>query len=426
MTNPSVLMVAFHYPPCVGGSGIHRTLKFTRYLPERGWQPLVLSAHPRAYQQVGDDRMKEIPRGVPVTRAFALDNGRHFALGGRHIRALGLPDRWVSWCLGAVPAGLTMIRRYRPAALWSTYPIATAHLIGWILGRLTGLPWVADFRDSMTDDGYPSEPMMRRAHLAIERRIVASASRIVFTTRSTRDMYLKRYPQLDPARCLVIQNGYDEEDFVALRRSSSTASAGHARPVRLLHAGVLYTDDRDPLPLFRAVAKLKEHGRISASSVQLDLRASGSETYYKQVIRNLNIDDLVRLLPAIPYRDALLDCADADGLLVFQGASCNHQIPAKVYEYLRLRKPIFALTSATGDTADLLRENKGATIADLAREGEIYVALPRFVDAVRRGAHPLPDSETVRRYSRASQAAELAACLSAVAGRTAQETPCVI
>ena len=54
-----------------------------------------------------------------------------------------LPDRWTSWFWGAVPAGLSLIRRYKPRVLWSTFPIATSHLIALTLHRLTGIAWVA-------------------------------------------------------------------------------------------------------------------------------------------------------------------------------------------------------------------------------------------------------------------------------------------
>jgi hypothetical protein len=149
-------------------------------------------------------------------------------------------------------------------------------------------------------------------------------------------------------------------------------------------------------------------GRINADSLTIDLRASGSEQYYSLLLRDFGIDDVVHLLPALPHREALKDTANADGLLLFQAASCNHQIPAKAYEYLRLEKPIFALTSMLGDTATLLKEAGGATIVDLADEGSIVRALPEFLDSIRNGTHALPDGLKVRKFTRRSQTAGLA------------------
>ena len=83
-------MVAFHYPPYEGGSGVHRTLKFSKYLPDSGWQPVVVSAHPRAYSSIGTEQLVEIPNQAVVERAFALDTGRHLSLRGRYLGITGI------------------------------------------------------------------------------------------------------------------------------------------------------------------------------------------------------------------------------------------------------------------------------------------------------------------------------------------------
>jgi len=407
----NILMIAFHYPPCHGSSGVQRTLKFSRYLPDCGWQPVILTANPKAYSRVGDDQLGEIPQSVPVRRAFALDTSRHLAIHGVHLRWMALPDRWVSWWLGAVPSGLRLVKKYGPAIIWSTYPIATAHLIGMTLHRLTGIPWVADFRDSMTEDEYPPDVLSRRSYRWIERQAIQYSSRLIFTTRLTREMYLNRYPQLLPERCLVIANGYDEEDFKDFTLKKPLKD--HNSPlIRLVHAGALYPQERDPRPFFKVLSRLKTERRLSARDLRVELRASGEEGYYATVIRQLGIDDLVHLLPPLPYRQALQDCADADALLLFQAASCDHQIPAKVYEYLRLQKPILALTTNRGETAALLGETGGATIVDLQDEHALYSSLPRFLRTVSDSVHPLPNDEIVRRYTRKNQAYELGRFLS--------------
>ena len=402
-----VLMIAFHYPPFSGSSGLLRTLKFSKYFPAHGWHPLVLTAHPRAYPQVREDQLAEIPPDIPVVRACAFDAVKHLSVGGSYLRVTALPDRWASWWLGAVPAGMRLIRRYRPAVIWSTYPIATAHLIALTLHRLTGLPWVADFRDSMTEENYPADASARRCYRWIERQTIRYASLCVFTARATREMYLKRYPDLNPAQCLLIPNGYDEKDFQGLTESFSI-QAQRIRPTRLIHSGLLYPDDRDPRPFFKCLERLKHEGMENAESLQIHLRAPGSEDYYLPILRDYKIDDMVSLLPALPYKQSLQECLEADGLLLFQAASCDHQIPAKVYEYLRLRRPVFALTAASGDTAGLLRETGGATIVDLLDEQAISTAFPRFLRMVRDRQHPLPSTGKVQQYDRKRQAAEMA------------------
>ena len=88
-------MIAYHFPPLAGSSGIQRTLRFAQHLPALGWQPLVLSADPRAYEKTSLDLLPDVPPDTVVRRAFALDTARHLTIGGRYIGWMARADRWV-------------------------------------------------------------------------------------------------------------------------------------------------------------------------------------------------------------------------------------------------------------------------------------------------------------------------------------------
>jgi glycosyltransferase involved in cell wall biosynthesis len=405
-----VLIVAYHFPPQAESSGYLRALKFCRYLPDEGWQPRVLSVNPRAYERTNPSQLSEIPSSVHVDRVFALDTQRHLSFRGRYLRTMALPDRWVSWCLGAIPAGYRAIRRDKYDVILTTFPIASAVLIGWILHRLTGIPWVADFRDSMTEPDYPHDRSTWKVYRWLEQKAVQDAARLIFTASSAVRMYLERYPELSSNRCSLILNGYDERDFQDLLPSPSVPN----QPLRLVHMGLLYPVERDPKPFFRAVSQLQKDGQLDAGRVRIELRASGHESAYEPIIRAEGIENLVHFLPPLPYREALQNSANADGLLLFQAACCDHQIPAKVFEYLRLSKPILALTSHSGDTAALLKQTGGATIVDSADWQAIYRALPGFLKAVETHSHARPESGLVESYSRKGQALALAKLLNEV------------
>jgi len=402
------LLIAFHFPPIRQSSGIQRTLKFATYLRDHAWQPLVLSAHPRVYRVTGDDQMDEIPEDVPVVRAFALDTSRHLAIAGRYPDLLARPDRYAFWLPGGVWSGLRLVRRHRPAVLWSTYPVATAHLIGLWLHRLTGLPWVADFRDSMTEENYPRDPAMRARFRRIEARTVRAADRVVFTTPSARAMYADRYPDVPENRWCVIPNGYDEENFVDAESIASPARKTDGGPLRLVHAGALYPNERDPSAFFDALRALKQRGVIDSARFRILLRASGYDRRYRTVLEEADIADIVELAPPLPYRETLAEMLESDGLLLFQSAGCNHQIPAKLYEYLRAGRPVLALTDRAGDTAATLLDAGIDTILPLDDAAAIESGLPEFLDALRRGSAPVASREVARQYSRAAGAAELA------------------
>jgi glycosyltransferase involved in cell wall biosynthesis len=333
----SVLAVAFHFPPQAGSSGQLRILKFCRYLPEFGWSTAVLTLSQHAYEAIELASESNIPSETKVYRAFALDTKRHLGFRGIYPNVLALPDRWASWLVSAIPIGLRALRRERANVIMTTFPIATAVLVGLVLHKLTQKPWVLDFRDSMTEDTYPADPRLHRLWRWLERQAVGCASRILFTAPSTRAIYLERYPHLKPEHCLLISNGYDEEDFKALDSRSSVPG----QPMILLHTGLLYPEERDPKPFFAALASLKRSNALSAESVQFIFRAPGNESLYRRMLQQYGISDLVQLKPHVQYAQSLRECAEADGLLLFQAANCDHQIPAKAYEYLRLQKPIF-------------------------------------------------------------------------------------
>jgi glycosyltransferase involved in cell wall biosynthesis len=406
-----VLVVAYHFPPHAGSSGLLRSLKFCGYLPEFGWIPTVLTIHPRAYDRVNESQLAEIPAEVEVIRAFGLDTRRHLSIRGAYPHVLALPDRWASWLLGAVPAGLYSIKKRDIDVIFTTFPIATTVLIGYVLHRLTDKPWIVDFRDSMTEDDYPKDPLTRNIYRWIERKAVHYASKILFTAPGTIRMYRRRYPELDAEKCILLPNGYDEADFEGIVPQRKLG-----RKIRLLHSGLIYPWERDPRPFFRALARLRAEGQISHETLSVELRACGSEAEFQKDVAGLGIDDLVHFLPALPYRPSLQDAANADVLLLLQAACCDHQVPAKAYEYVRLNKPVLALTTMTGDTASLLNEIGGTTIVDLADENAIRNALPDFLQQVRAGTHPLPSVSKCRSFSRRNQAERLADCLRKVVG----------
>jgi glycosyltransferase involved in cell wall biosynthesis len=406
-----LLLIAFHFPPLTGSSGIQRTISFARHLPKFGWEPLILTAHPRAYERVSDDQLMDLPSDTIVERAFALDSARHMAVMGHYPAFAARPDRWITWWLGAVPKGLAMIRNYRPHAIWSTYPVATAHKIGGTLHRLSALPWVADFRDPMAQDSYPADAKTRQNFREIEERALRSASFSVFVTPGAARMYRERYPDIPSARVAVIENGYDEESFARLDDSSQDAGPLIPGTFTLVHSGIVYPSERDPTQLFQALRLMLDEGRLKPGELRLRLRASAHETLLVKLASDMGVADVIELAPPIPYRDALQEMMRADGLLVLQASNCNEQIPAKVYEYFRCRRPILALTDPGGDTAKLLREAGVRNIARLDSAQEIASELPRFLDQVRYGQTAGPNGAFVRAASRLERTRELAGLL---------------
>jgi glycosyltransferase involved in cell wall biosynthesis len=416
----AVLLIAYHYPPCVGSSGLQRTLAFSRYLPRQGWSPVVLTCTDRAYAETSAAQLKDVPAEARIVRAWARDASQLLRVGGRYPFVATLPDRWLSWFPHAVWSGVRAVRRYGVSCIWSTYPIATAHLIGAAIARITGLPWVADFRDPMveldaeTGEFFPREPRLRRARLRVESKVVARAARLVFCTETARRICLERYPQLSADRTCVIQNGYNEELFAEVTGVSGMGT--EAASVKLVHSGTIYPGrDRGPDALFAAIRALADRDVIRPGSFLLVLRATSCDDHLRKLIEETGVAPFVQLAPAIPYREALAEMMQTSALLVLQGSTSNAAVPAKLYEYLRASRPILALTDSAGETAATLERVGGAYLAALDDPAAIGERLHELLRDISAGVARLPDAAVVRTFERSEQAAVLAAQLRAVA-----------
>lgn len=405
-----LLMVAYHFPPLAGSSGIQRTLRFVQHLPKYGWEPIVLAAHPRAYERTSEDLMSEIPEGVMVRRAFAFDAARHFSFRGRFFDWTACPDRWMSWRFDAILQGMRLVRQFRPDAIWSTYPIPTAHVIGAALHRRSGLPWIADFRDPMAQDGYPADPKVWRSFKRIEKMAAEEARWCVFTTPGAQGIYQARYPE-SAGRMALVENGFDEESFPDLAAIPGELGVRRQGQLVLLHSGIVYPNERDPTQLFRALRLLRHAGRLAPGDLRIRFRAAVHDGHLQALATREDVADFVEFCPPIPYRSALEEMLRADGLLVLQAANCNQQIPAKLYEYLRAGRPILGLTDPSGDTAGVLLACGLSHVARLESDTEIADTLSAFVVALRAGQAPTPDAPVVARASRSARAAELALLL---------------
>jgi peptidoglycan/xylan/chitin deacetylase (PgdA/CDA1 family)/glycosyltransferase involved in cell wall biosynthesis len=397
-----VLMVAFHFPPQAGSSGVLRTLNFVKHLPKSGWAPTVLTANARVYSEQRNDLVASIPPRTRVLRAFAFDASRHFAVSGKYLRTLALPDRWSTWWFGAVIVGLLEIRRQRPDVIWSTYPITTAHLIGGALAHLTGIPWVADFRDPMVSADYPSDKLQRKIWKRLEAYFLRNASQCVFTTERAAKAYGERYPEA-ANKCVVIENGYDEEAFTGVQPNRFGTPPD---TLLLLHSGLIYPQDRNPSTFFAAVQGLIHSGELDRGRLCIRFRAPHHGDEVRAFAAAYGLEDVVDIAPAVPYQEAIAEMMAADLLLVFQGSYFNAQIPAKIYEYVRAQRPVLAVLDPAGDTAMQLHQFEEVYFGDIASQGDIQIALSQWLNGRGCSAQVAAYARNfvaVKKYSRVAQ-----------------------
>jgi hypothetical protein len=306
--------------------------------------------------------------------------------------------------------------RNKPDVIISTYPIASAHIIAYVLHLVTGVPWVADLRDPMAQVGYPSDPHRKKLYEWIERKIVEHCSYTMVTAPGAKALYQQRFPEVDENFWQIIPNGYDETLFEQVKSPATVSSknAGGQKRTVVLHSGLIYPDERDPSQLFSALFELRREGKLNIENLELRLRATGNDKLYQSQIEQLNIADIVTLEPPISYLDALEEMLRVDGLLLLQADNCNYQIPAKAYEYIRAQKPVLALTPPAGDTGRLLAKAGVADISPLDDKEKIKRTLLKFIDKLNKGEFVPMDHVGIQQYSRQCQAVKFRALLEKV------------
>jgi glycosyltransferase involved in cell wall biosynthesis len=237
------------------------------------------------------------------------------------------------------------------------------------------------------------------------------ADRIVFVTPSARAKYATKYPQTPADRMLVVENGYDEANFDAI---SGTPPPLAARPLVLLHSGIVYPEERDPTALFVALAALKRSNKIKKGDFVIRFRAPGHADLIGKLADEHQVREWIEIGNPLNYQAALREMLESDVLLLLQGRICNEQIPAKLYEYLRAGRPILGLADPEGDTGRKLRSVGVPFVAGLEDADAIAANLVALLDAVRLDRVALVPQDVVKQYSRTHLAGVLARILDGV------------
>ena len=228
-------------------------------------------------------------------------------------------------------------------------------------------------------------------------------------------MYRARYADCPPEHFSLIENGYDEESFGEAERELER------RPLNpgcftLLHSGIVYPSERDPTALFEALGRMRRNGIVSAETLRLRFRASVHDDLLHSLAAHSNTSDLIEVLPPLPYVFALQEMLNADGLLVMQGANCNEQVPAKLYEYFRAGRPILGLADLAGDTAKVMIDAGINHVAPLESRHEIEKTMTRYLAETRADSTPMSSRVPRADMSRRARTQELAAVLDAAIG----------
>jgi glycosyltransferase involved in cell wall biosynthesis len=377
---------------------VQRILKFAKFLPQFGWQPIVLTVKGGTYSAIDESLLKEVADDCHVYQGRTLEptvlykrfvgmkdseripiavlaepNPSFKKKLANWVRLnLFVPDAKMGWWPGAVLEGSRAIRKERPDLIFSTAPPPTTHLVGKTLARRFRIPWAADFRDPWTDthyyEGHQRVGIVERLDEALERSVCAAADRLVFVSRLDAEEYAERHAISD--KCVHIPNGYDELDFSELpdvepKRDKFTVA----------HLGGLGVE-RNPVNLFRAVRSLVDEGVMDPERICIQLVGNVQESVVASATE-AGVGPFLELVPYVPHHEALTYAARAHALLLLITQSRHNMriLPGKTFEYIRYGKPIIALGPPGGEVDRILREVGAGSVMGYGDAMAIKVAV---------------------------------------------------
>jgi glycosyltransferase involved in cell wall biosynthesis len=365
-SRPRMLMVAFEFPPCNGAS-VQRILSVYRGFLADGWDVDVLTAKDYAYENVQLDTGGMIPPNPhgSIVRTMALDVMRHLAFKGKHIGRLINPDRWgLTWIPSATRAGKKLLSKNQYDVIWSSSPTPSPHIVAANLAKHSQAKWVADYRDPMPYLHGRSTAVNSVRIREVDENVYRHSDMMVFATQGIKDMYVDLHAHPAPDTFKVMENGFDsammDEQKKNVKKAGYSALFNPGK-LSIYYAGVLYSDGRDPTPVFEAVsAFIKAHG----DHVELVFQGAGDGAEYATVIEKLGIAAAVKFETGVPFHEAVKNMLSADVLLIIQDEKFNNQVPGKIYEYLASGKPLILKTPKDSQTSAVGLSHAGVWQAD--------------------------------------------------------------
>ncbi len=381
-----VLIITYYWPPS-GGAGVQRWLKFARYLPEFGWDPLILTVDPEyaAYPVTDDSLAGDIPDTLRVLKTHATDYFRIYKKDRSRIPAAGfansaedsvksrilrfvrgnffIPDPRKGWNRHAFKKACSILEEENIEHVITTSPPHSTQLIGKRLKkRYPSIKWIADLRDPWTDIYYYSQFyhtfIAKYLDSVYERKVLLNADKIITVGESLKKSFCRKAEGIEE-KTHVITNGFDEADFYK-------ADITPGREFTISYIGTL--SDAYPIGSFiQAVGELVSKGR------QIRLRFIGTVSPgQKEHIRKNLPENLVEFIPYVDHISAIRYMMESHALLVIipDHKSNRSIINGKLFEYIASGRPVICIGPVDGDASEIIRESdKGMTFEYADKKG---------------------------------------------------------
>lgn len=348
------LLVVAYYTPPLGLSGVMRITKLCKFLPDFGWEPIILTVKPVAYYGYDENLLNELHQ-AQIFRTESLDPNRllrilqnvkgksgkekgerelgnkfNWASGARLLNFILLPDAKVGWIPFAIREGKRLIQALKPKAVFATAPPWSALLIGLKLAQKGNLPFIADFRDPWPA-GFQTPPIYQRPFLKkMLKRIFACASLVLAVNKGT----AKRISPSAEQEITILENGFDPDEFMVVPEKLQGFS--------ILYLGNLYENQKEIADFLSALEHLSDVRFYLAGNVDRESQ------------KLLQANKQVTLFGKVPHSRAIALMKGADALLYI--GKPQQPVGLKLYEYLGANKPIIVWGEGAEEAVELVKE----------------------------------------------------------------------
>jgi glycosyltransferase involved in cell wall biosynthesis len=376
-----VLIITYYWPPS-GGAGVQRWLKFAKYLPEYGWQPIILTVDQEyaSYPQRDESLLSEVNPAclVYTTKSFELYNLYKFISGKKEVPYGGfanetresffqkaskflrgnflVPDPRRGWNKYALGKAIELIREFNIDTVVTTSPPHSTQLIGLKLKQEFNTRWIADLRDPWTDIYYYNQfkhtALARKIDQKYEREVVENADLLITVSEDVKRIFAGKSNLPIAAKTMVIPNGFDEDDFrisnipsesKKIITYSGTISDAYDVDGFLEALSGIDQKLRSQL-LIRFVGKVPASIEAKFRSTGLDLELVGYVDHPKSIEYLLRSDLLLLVIPKVKNNQGILT--------------------GKFFEYLASKKPILAIGPTDGDLTGIIQETESGKLFD--------------------------------------------------------------
>jgi len=321
---------------------------------------------------------------------------------------VGLPDPMVGWLPYGLRGGKRILNRWTPDIVLGSAPPFTSILIARSLARRARAPLVVEYRDRYFEDPYHDFSRLQLLRKQVGRRLENWWMKPIRGIITVSDPWSEDYRTRFGLPVTVVYNGFDPDDF-PVRDERSFAPP---EILRIVYTGVLYSDRRDPSPLFAAIKLMGEAG----NSIQVDFYGA-DPVALRRMASDHGVLDRITANDRVSYRESIDLQMNADILLLLQWNDPKElgNVPGKVFEYVAARRPVLGLGPPEGVPARILRE-RGAGVVVNEPEAIAVQLAAWLAEKNEKGVLPLLP-ETVRDgLSRSDQYAKVEAFLQEVAG----------